>query len=364
MKLLYVITGLGGGGAEKVVVDLAERMHALGHQVKIAYLKGEIVVRPQNSAIELVYLGLEHLSSGHHAYKNYKALIGNFKPDVVHAHMVHANIFTRLARIFTAVPKLICTAHSNNEGGKLRMLAYRLTDSHSELLTNVSQAAVDNFIALGAATKNRIQLVYNGIDLNKFQHDTSAQQQIRAELHLGADPLLFVAVGRLHEAKDYPNLLAAFALFLANHPADQQAHLAIAGEGEQRQHLEKQIEQLQLQAHVTLLGRRNDIVKLMSAADVFVLSSSFEGFGLVVAEAMACQTYVVATDCGGVREVMGGYGCLCPRQNSIALAEAMQYAIQLSSEQRMLNNQQADQYVQQHFNLDQIIQQWLVIYES
>ena len=96
MKILYLITGLGGGGAEKVVADLADQMSQRGHLVKIAYLKGEVVVRPENNEIELVYLGLESIKQSTFAYKKYKNLLQTFKPDVVHAHMVHANIFARL----------------------------------------------------------------------------------------------------------------------------------------------------------------------------------------------------------------------------------------------------------------------------
>ncbi len=116
MNIVYLITGLGGGGAEKVVVDLADQMSERGHNVKIAYLKGGVVVQPKNIEIELIYLGLENLTKCKSAYNNYKKLILDFKPDVVHAHMVHANIFARISRKFLSVPRLICSAHSNNEG--------------------------------------------------------------------------------------------------------------------------------------------------------------------------------------------------------------------------------------------------------
>ena len=145
MKILYLITGLGGGGAEKVVVDLADQMTKQGHTVKIAFLKGDIVVRPKNQSIDLIYVGLESLTQFIFSYQKYKKLINDFKPNVVHAHMVHANLFARLSRLFIKTPRLICTAHSNNEGGGVRMLAYRLTHGLADATTNVSQAASQNF---------------------------------------------------------------------------------------------------------------------------------------------------------------------------------------------------------------------------
>lgn len=362
MKLLYLVTGLGGGGAEKVVVDLATRMDSLGHHVKIAYLKGEVVVKPYNDRIELIYLGLENLKQIKFAYNNYKNLLNRFEPDVVHAHMVHANIFARLARKFRAIPKLICTAHSNNEGGKVRMLAYRLTYQLSDVMTNVSYAASASFQQLGAVPVNGITTVYNGIDLDKFRYNATARKQLNNELNLNLDNILILAVGRLDAAKDYPNLLHAFAKIKKNHSTNP--ILLIAGNGEERSNIEHIISSLNLQHDVYLLGRRDDIPTLMSAADLFVLSSSFEGFGLVVAEAMASNTFVVATDCGGVKEVMGNTGILVRPQSSEALADAIFKVMNMSTDSICENNAKALQHIKQNFDLNRIVDQWLEIYEK
>lgn len=362
MKILYLITGLGGGGAEKVVVDLATRMKGLGHQVKIAYLKGEVVVKPDTDEIELIYLGLESIKHVKNAYNNYKNLLDRFEPDVVHAHMVHANIFARISRKFRPIIKLICTAHSNNEGSKARMLAYRLTHRLSEVTTNVSRSASASFECLGAVPKDGITTVYNGIDLNKFKYDASARKILIHELNLDHDSLLLLAVGRLHPAKDYPNLLRAFAQIKQN--TDHNIQLLIAGDGEERAHIQQLIVFLALQKNVHLLGRRNDIPQLMSAADLFVLSSSFEGFGLVVAEAMACNTFVVATDCGGTAEIMGNTGILVSPQNSEALAEALKEAVNKTPLEIQENNLKARQRVEELFSLKKSVQNWLKLYEQ
>lgn len=364
MKILYVITGLGGGGAEKVVVNLADQMSQKGHDVKIAYLKGAIVVRPENHSIELVYLGLETLKDIMKAYHNYKKVISNFNPNVVHAHMIHANIFARISRKFCPVPKLICTAHSNNEGGKGRMLAYKLTHNLSDLTTNVSQSASKSFENHGAVPKNEIQTVYNGINLRKFKKDEILGAKLRSLLNIADDDFLLLAVGRLHEAKDYPNLLNAIHLILKQNLITQKINLVIVGDGELKTKLEELIEKLGLKNNVRLVGRRDDIPQLMSAADLFILSSSFEGFGLVVAEAMACETYVVATDCGGVKEVMGGYGTLVPSKDSNALAQAIYFVLNQNRLEIEKNNVAALNYVKNTFSLDNIVEQWVKLYEQ
>lgn len=354
MRLLYLITGLGVGGAEKVVTELADQMLKRGHQVKIAYLKGEAIVCPQSSEIELIYLGFENLKSFRFAYQNYKKILENFQPDVVHAHMVHANIFARVSRIFVSVPKLICTAHNSNEGGQLRMLAYKFTNHLSDLNTNVSDEASKSLIAKGAFNSNNLITVYNGIDLNKF---------IFFNKDIKSNELKFLSVGRFNAQKDYPNLLHAIAIFRQN-PQHKEYILKIAGDGELRPQIEELIEHLGLKNNVTLLGRRNDIPQLMQEADFFILPSAYEGFGLVVAEAMACGAFVIATNSGGVAEVMGDTGILVPPQDSKALAEAIKQAVSKTPLEIQENNLKARQRVEELFSLENSVQNWLKLYEK
>ena len=355
MKILYVITGLGLGGAEKVVIDLADQMIALGHNVKIAYLTGEVLVKPISLDIEVIALDLNSAKGFLSASRKYQKLVKSFCPDVIHAHMVHANIFARLNRVLCPVPKLICTAHNSNEGGKLRMIAYRLTNRLSDVNTNVSQEATEALIAKGAFSENNVITVHNGIDLRKFEktHDS---------INLDKNTLNLISVGRFNHQKDYPNLINAFAILKKNN--NGAIKLTIVGDGELKSEIEALIRNLELEEDVTLLGRRSDIPELLSQADIFVLASKFEGFGLVVAEAMACECYVVATDSGGVAEVMGDTGQLVPIEDSQALADALQNAIALSVEDRTQNNEKARARVEQLFSLETSVQKWLALYEA
>lgn len=146
MKILLVITGLGMGGAERQVCDLADKLASRGYQVKIAYILQPVIVQPKSENIELIWLGGKKSPlSMLKAFINLIKLISKYQPDVVHSHMYHANILSRLAKVFTKLPRLVCTAHNTNEGGKLRMLSYRLTDFLADEFTNVSQETVDAF---------------------------------------------------------------------------------------------------------------------------------------------------------------------------------------------------------------------------
>ncbi len=355
MKILYLITGLGLGGAEKVVADLADQMYALGHSVKIAYLTGDVLVKPVSEEIEIIALHLDSASNFLSASKCYRQLIKNYQPDVVHAHMVHANIFARLNRIGSRVPKLICTAHNSNEGGKARMLAYKVTSSLSDTNTNVSEEASEALIAKGAFNKNNLMTVYNGIDLSKFEKTSD-------DVILDKDVVNLIAVGRFSEQKDYPNLIQAFALLRES--LQKKIKLTIVGDGELRGQIEDLIQKLGLNDSVELLGQRSDIPQLLSQADFFVLASKHEGLPTVVIEAMACKCYVVATDCGGSREILGDTGKLVPIQNSQALAEALKDAVSLEASERIRNNEQARARVEGLFSLEASVNKWLELYEA
>lgn len=363
MKILYVITGLGGGGAEKIVCDLADQMALKDHDVKIAYLTGDVVVRPKLKDVDLIYLALEKSSDFYKAYKNYKVLLDKFSPDIVHAHMVHANIFTRISRKFYSINKLICSAHSNNEGGQLRMLAYKYTHQFADITTNVSHNASENFEKLGAVPKGGIITVYNGVDIKKFDQALTGGN-LRSELDIDPTTPLFIAVGRFHEVKDYPNLIKAFSLIIHQKPTDQRPMLIIVGDGEERAKIEADITHYNLNDDVKLLGRREDISDLLNISDYFVLSSKYEGLPTVVIEAMACKTFVIATDCGGSAEIMGGTGILVPPENSQALAKALNDANHKTILEIKENNLKARQRVEDLFSLEKSVQAWLNLYEQ
>lgn len=355
MKILYMITGLSLGGAEKVVVDLSDQMNALGHTVKIAYLTGEVLIRPVSDKIEIIALNLNSKNDLLSASIKYKKLLKRFRPDIVHAHMVHANIFARINRVGAHIPKLICTAHNSNEGGKARMLAYRLTNRLSDINTNVSQEATDSLISKGAFKKTNLMTVYNGINLNRFEKNSSSEVIDQNIINL-------ISVGRFNDQKDYPNLINAFAVLKKSINAD--VKLIIVGDGELRSAIEALIKDLQLEKDIILLGRRSDIPELLSQADIFVLASKHEGLPTVVIEAMACECYVVATDCGGSAEILGDTGQLVPIQDSQALAKALEKSIALNDEDRTQNNKEARARVEQLFSLETSVQKWLALYEA
>ncbi|QLR06710.1 glycosyltransferase [Providencia rettgeri] len=360
MKLLFIVTGLGMGGAEKQVCSLADKLSQQGHRITIISISdGEIFIVPKGKGIEIISLNMKKdILSFLTSMRKLKNIIKNERPDIVHSHMVHANIFSRLLRLFIKIPVLICTAHSKNEGGKLRMFLYRITDRLATISTNVSQEAVDAFIEKKATKPGRMIPIYNGIDTNVFSYNDIIRKKIRDELNLDNETPLILAVGRLTEAKDYPNLLHAFA----NLNSPKNPKLVIIGDGEEKENLQQIAYNLNISENVIWLGIRHDVQDWMSACDLFVLSSAWEGFGLVVAEAMACERLVIGTNSGGVKEVIDKYGVVIPPKDVPALTSAMTQYLALPNHEKKVLGSQARKHIVDTFSLEKTSQEWLNLY--
>ncbi|MFJ5481832.1 glycosyltransferase [Pectobacterium actinidiae] len=361
MKIIYVITGLGMGGAECQLCDVADALSVRGHQVHIICLSGDVIKKTNSKKIKITNLKIrkKNIFSWFFAYVKAYWIIFKSNPDIVHSHLFHANIFSRLLRLLMPNIKLICSLHSSFERGFGRMLIYRMTDFLTSISTNVSNAAVNSYIAMKATKNGRMVVAYNGIDTNKYSYSETSRNLKRNELGVSHEDKLLLAVGRFTEAKDYPNLLKAFSLI-----NDTKTYLAIIGSGEQEDNLKALAKDYNVDQRIFWLGMRNDVEQWMSACDVFVLSSAWEGFGLVIAEALSCGCRVVATDCGGVKEVLGIHGKLVDVNEPLQLANAIKNSlnIPLDDDNHLVKNSR--EWVEKKFSLDTVVDSWVNLYRT
>jgi len=363
MRILYVLTSLGIGGAEKQVVTLAERMSAKGHSVAFLVLKHTAEEWPVKLPVLRLNLAKTPLSifRGIRFARNFMTL---YRPEILHGHTFPANLFTRVAsiglRINGVAPTTINTIHNVNEGGLHRMLAYALTSPLVDHVTAVSTAAAGRFVRLRAVSKQKITVITNGIDTDEFAPDQKKRKLTRNQRKAG-NSFVWLAAGRLFPAKDYPNLVQAFQALLKAHP---DAQLWIAGEGDPAALFRNRPDLLQAASLVQWLGLRRDIPALLDAADGFVLSSAWEGMPLVVGEAMSMGKAVVATHVGGVSELMGDTGVLVPPSDSAALTQAM---LAVMNEHEMLRKRESiaarDRIISQ-FSMNARAEQWEAYYQD
>src|SRR5215472_205093 len=277
-SIVFVVNTLTHGGAEIQVLRLALGTKRRGWGVcVVSLLPPEALVDQLEAAgIDVDCLNMRRGVPNPLAIFRLRAILARRQPSIVHSHISHANILSRVTRALMRVPVLVCTAHSIREGGRLMDLAYRCTDRLADLTTNVSQAGVSRSVARGTVSAGRIRFVPNGLDLARFEPNAQARHRIRAELNI-ADDFFWLAAGRLEEAKDYPNLLRAFARVIAARP---DAQLCIAGQGCLERDIRQFIESLNLTDRVRLLGVRRDVPAVMNAADGYVMSSAWEGMPL------------------------------------------------------------------------------------
>jgi glycosyltransferase involved in cell wall biosynthesis len=359
VRILYVVTTLGVGGAEKQVIDLAAQMAASGHVVALMALKHSEEEWP----VKLPVLRLNLRKTPLGIWKGLRfarQFLVLFRPDILHSHTFPANLFARLLRLFGTHIASINTIHNVYEGGWHRMLIYRLTDPLTDRTTSVSTAAAERFLRFGAIKKAKNTVLTNGIDAGKFQPDRNRRKVTRGWMNAD-DEFVWLAVGRLVPAKDYRNLLHAFSEV---RKIDTRAKLWIAGESD-----ETKIRTLLTGFEdpgnaIQFLGLRRDIVDLLDAADGFVLSSAWEGMPLAVGEAMAMEKPVVATDVGGVRELLGEAGVLVPAKDSEALSKAMLTVMRMTVGERKSTGSAARQRIEQHFSIHAKSQEWTTLYSN
>ena len=179
----------------------------------------------------------------------------------------------------------------------------------------------------------RINTLYNRIDIDAVQAGQLSGTPAREALGLSVDGFIVGNVGRLHPDKDQATLIRGFALALPNLPTDSQ--LVIMGKGRLEEDLKELSNELGIGDQVLFLGQVPDARRYFRAFDVFALSSDHEPFGMVLLEAMAAGVPLLATACGGAKEVVEGVGILFPLGDAEHLAQGLQHLAQLDDEQRM-----------------------------
>ncbi len=253
-----------------------------------------------------------------------------FKPDVVHTHTAKAGFLGRQAALAVRPrPAIVHTYHGHILEGyfgpaksRLYLGLERALARVSDCLIGVSEATVDDLVRLGVAPPAKFRVLPLGLDLDPLaEPDDELRRECRGQLRIGADEILLVFVGRVVPIKRLDLLLRALALARQTEP---RLRLALIGDGEERPRLERQAAELGIAADVRFLGYRRELRPLFAAADVAVLSSDNEGTPVSLIEAAAAGLPAVATDVGGVREVVGEEtGILVPRGDASALASAL-----------------------------------------
>lgn len=237
-----------------------------------------------------------HDSHAHTAAVISSALFGNKTPVIVHRRVdfpVSGNPFSKWKYNYPTVKKII---------------------SVSEKIRDITAPAIRD--------KNKLAVVYSGIDLNRYDN-TDTLNVIRREFRIPEDVKIIGNLSALADHKDYPVFLETASILLKR---NNRMRFVIAGEGPEEERIRKRIKELHLEKDVIMLGFRREIASVMQSLDVFLMTSKTEGLGTILIEAFAAGVPVVATSAGGIPELVknGETGLLCQPGNAEELATAVE----------------------------------------
>lgn len=364
LQIVFLVTSLEYGGRQTQLVRIGTQLKTLGWNITVVSMRPAQAFTEEltSTGIPVISLGMRQGIPDPRAVWMLAKLLRQWQPHILHSHLFHANLLARVTRLLVRIRVLISTAGNIKEGRRWREMAYRLTDPLCDLTTNVSQAATEQYVQVGAVPADKIFCVPNSIDPQCFFPNPVAREDLRHELNLEGR-FVWLAIGRFEQQKDYPTLLQAFAQVLGQFP---ETLLLIVGKGSLKNEIEALTEELGLRENGRLIKIRNDIPDLMNAADAYVMSSAWEGMPGVLLEASAVGLPIVATDVGGNREVVLNEqsGFLVPCQNPTALAKAMQRVIELPKAERQRMGNVGRTHVVTNYNLTAGVKKWDKLYRE
>ena len=295
-----------------------------------------------------------------------RSLLRQEQVELVHSHQYTPFFYAAMARWPLRQFPIVFTEHGRHYPDyprKKRIWANRLLLGRRDRVVGVGRAVREALIVNEGLPAQRVDVIYNGVDLSPFRspalRDRAAARQ---ELQWNPEEFVIVQVARLDPLKDHLTAVRALARVRESLP---NARLVLAGEGPERASIEAEVKKLRLSAHVTMLGQRQDVPRLLAASDLSLLSSRSEGIPLTLIEAMAAGVPVVATNVGGVSEVVEAdhTGLLAPAGDEHELAAAvLRVANNTEFTRRM--TALAQRRVFDHFSEDRMHAAYARVYED
>jgi glycosyltransferase involved in cell wall biosynthesis len=323
-KVIHLVEDLKIGGAERVIADIALGLDRKKYDARVWCVTrgGETAAELGQKGIDVQVLGISSYRNPLNTFKLTRQLKAA-RPDIVHTHGYFASVIGRIAARRAEIPVILAHVHSTYWEYKKRHITIERKLSRFTHKIICCSRAVENFVKnTEKITDNKTIVIYNGVDEERFS-PLKSLPSIRAEWGMDEETAVVGTVSSLTPHKGHEYLIQAASLVLDTLPA---AKFLIVGDGPLRQRLEDQAKDLNIHPAVIFTGTRKDIPEMLSLMDVFVLPSHIrEGLGIAIIEAMAAEKPVVATDIGGIPEVVNDSetGFLVDPGNPEALSKAI-----------------------------------------
>lgn len=352
IKIIYIITSLNFGGAEKLLIDVVRYLDKSRYEVKVLTVTGG---GPLVSEFEKVGIAVKIFEKKNKLgigviWQIYKYLKQE-KPQIVHTHLFGGDTWGRLAAIFARVPIIISTEHNTNlDEGFLKRLVKIFLSLFNKKVIAVSQAVKNYSVAVDHINEKKMIVIPNGIEIDKFV--------VIPEKKYGSPPVIGI-IGRLERQKGHEFLFEALNL-IKTIPWT----LWVIGQGSLGPRLEKLAKDLDLRERIIFLGARRNIREFLEQIDIFVLSSLWEGLGLAVLEAAAAGKPIVASRVGGIPEIIenGKTGVLVEPKNIKSLAEGLERVLLGESEAKEMGRRAKKEMVK--FDVKNMVVAYEKLYEE
>ena len=332
MKICFLLNNLELGGAERVIAILSDYFIDQDCQVTIIVLSKLNNLQVLNPNIKIIALNQNSAISS--LIPLAKALKEN-KYDFVIGNMWPITILGLAGSFFaTKKPKVLFIEHSiiSNEYNHqsfafqcMVKLSIRFFYNLASQIICVSNGVASDLYQLGVK-HSKLEVIFNPVAISSKRTNKNEFDQYSTNWKDFAG-IKILSVGNLRKNKNYPNLFKALKILRIKY--NQDFISLIAGDGPEKENLKSLIQELDLENNIFLLGSVQDTESLYRNADLFVLSSNYEGFGMVIVEALGYGKTIVSTDCdSGPREILGNseYGYLSPMNNPEKLAESIYQA--------------------------------------
>ena len=325
-KIVHIITSLSSGGAQNMLYKLLKHSNTKEYYHEVISLmdKGIYGDKIEELGIKVHCLNLNRKNIVSSLLRA-RQVVDGF--DVVDTWLYHADLFGFIVAKIMSQKKLVWNIrHSNldknaNKSRTLRIVRLNACLSrHVDVITFNSHRAEENHLQIGYRGK-RTSVIPNGFELDRFRFSPSERDSIRNELGLTEEKVI-ITVGRWDIQKDYYTLMAALNILQKKYHGFK---MVMVGQNLDSENMElvDLINKYDLESKVLLLGRRNDVPALLSAADIYVSSSLGESFSNAIGEAMACELPCVVTNVGDSKLIVGETGVVVQAQDCEALAAGL-----------------------------------------
>ncbi len=333
-KIVHIITSLSSGGAQNMLYKLLKHSNTKEYYHEVISLmdKGIYGDKIEELGIKVHCLNLNRKNIVSSLLRA-RQVVDEF--DIVDTWLYHADLFGFIVAKIMSQKKLVWNIrHSNldknaNKSRTLRIVRLNACLSrHVDVITFNSHRAEENHLQIGYRGK-RTSVIPNGFELDRFRFSPSERDSIRNELGLTEEKVI-ITVGRWDIQKDYYTLMAALNILQKKYHGFK---MVMVGQNLDSENMElvDLINKYDLESKVLLLGRRNDVPALLSAADIYVSSSLGESFSNAIGEAMACELPCVVTDVGDSKLIVGDTGITVEPQDPLTLSRALQRLVEDSN---------------------------------